>query len=470
MALLEGTSTNDYLMGTAEDDDIFSYAGDDTLNGREGNDWLYGGDGDDILNGGIGLDVAVYAYTYSNEGGIDFDASQISSDGSGTLQEGTGSIDTLDSIEKLIVDGTTLSDTISGSDLDDDIYAYTGNDIIFGNAGDDSIGGGEGDDTLDGGTGIDTAVYACTYSEAQIVQNSTDPGAFNVITESDGNDDLVNIEYLQFEDQIVDLSIWGDGEDDAGWDIWGQEDDFVVPQPNSPGVVGSGIGNDTYLLTPGLIAAGQEITISDAQGENSIQLAEGLTISSSQVASNALQLTLSNNAEITILGADQFTYEPGGNRSAGIDNTDLSYADFASRILGTSLPDSGINQGGAVSINNPFEEGATILSVGASGTYFASEGVNIFFMDIPEARASNELTQPGISGFDVSEDILRFDLDHGADTLTLDMLDGVDGISVHENIIANTIVINFGSNIDGDVVALQLAGVTSTSDVHVEVV
>jgi hypothetical protein len=132
---------------------------------------------------------------------------------------------------------------------------------------------------------------------------------------------------------------------------WGPDDNFVVLQYASPAVVGSGEGDDIYLLTPSLIGPGQKITLSDTKGANSLQLANGLEISSSKVASNAIQLTLNNNAEITILGADQFTYDPGGNLTAGIDSPDLSFNDFIDQTLGTSVPASGVNNGGSVTLS-----------------------------------------------------------------------------------------------------------------------
>jgi hypothetical protein len=68
----------------------------------------------------------------------------------------------------------------------------------------------------------------------------------------------------------------------------------VALQYASPTVVGAGAGNDTYLITNDLLPAGTELTISDAIGANSIQLAPGLSIASSQVTSTALQLTLAS--------------------------------------------------------------------------------------------------------------------------------------------------------------------------------
>ncbi|MBK7001570.1 MAG: hypothetical protein IPH35_16795 [Rhodoferax sp.] len=48
-----------------------------------------------------------------------------------------------------------------------------------------------------------------------------------------------------------------------------------------------------------------------------MQLAEGLTITSSSFFADAAQLTLSNGAIIKILGATKFTFDIGANAVAG---------------------------------------------------------------------------------------------------------------------------------------------------------
>ena len=87
------------------------------------------------------------------------------------------------------------------------------------------------------------------------------------------------------------------------------KDDINILQPSDSAVVGAGTGNDVYILALDRLSAGQQVQISDAQGNNSLQLIGGLTISSSIVAANAVQLTLSNGAVVTVLGADSFSYE-----------------------------------------------------------------------------------------------------------------------------------------------------------------
>ena len=128
-------------------------------------------------------------------------------------------------------------------------------------------------------------------------------------------------------------------------------DDFVVLQNSSAVIVGAGIGDDTYLISDSMMPADKKITISDALGNNSIQLTSGLSIASSKIANDALQLTLTNGSMITVLGASKFTYEPGGNLSAGINGPDMSYQSFVTTTLDAILPVGvPVSTGGAIVI------------------------------------------------------------------------------------------------------------------------
>ena len=97
--------------------------------------------------------------------------------------------------------------------------------------------------------------------------------------------------------------------------------DINILQASDAAVVGAGLGDDTYVLSPSTLSANQVIQISDTQGANKLQLIGGLTIASSSVASNAVLLTLSNGAKVTVLGADTFSYEVGGNPLTGTAGT-----------------------------------------------------------------------------------------------------------------------------------------------------
>jgi len=144
-------------------------------------------------------------------------------------------------------------------------------------------------------------------------------------------------------------------------------DQWVVLQQASPAVLGAGTGDDTYLISGSMLPANTEITLTDTRGSNSIQFAEGLSIKASKVANATLQLTLENGSLITVLDADEFTYDIGGNTSAGIDNADISYARLVADVLGVALPsNNSVTIGSAVSIDtnslSPTLQAATLPS------------------------------------------------------------------------------------------------------------
>ncbi len=133
----------------------------------------------------------------------------------------------------------------------------------------------------------------------------------------------------------------------------GESDDVLQLQHTSPAIVGAGNGNDTYILSPSLLTGTEHITLSDAQGINLLQLVGGLSIAQSEVAATALRLTLTNGAKVTVLGADAFKYDVGGNAAAGIYHTPVTFVAFAQGTLGVTVPTSGTATGGPVTIPNP---------------------------------------------------------------------------------------------------------------------
>ncbi len=67
------------------------------------------------------------------------------------------------------------------------------------------------------------------------------------------------------------------------------------------------IGNEldqTYIVSPTLVEAGETITLIDTDGVNKVQFSDGVEIVESIVVADEAQLTLSNGAVINIRGAD----------------------------------------------------------------------------------------------------------------------------------------------------------------------
>ncbi len=252
--------------------------------------------------------------------------------------------------------------------------------------------------------------------------------------------------------------------------------DLNILQSTDSVNVGAGAGDDKYILTESVLTPGQEITLTDAEGSNTLQLIGGLTIASSVIAANALQLTLSNGAVINVFGADQFSYEIGGNPLTGEAGSVQDYATFVTTSLGAdAVPETGVVNGASnVQVN---EDGTTEipvpaidLPVGSTDPVNATEAAEIFAFDVAAAQSITEDTQIILNDFDVINDALKIDSATAAGNITLDALNGIDGIAVQPNVITQSTLIGFGPDADGDVIALTLAGIVDPTLVNVEVI
>jgi hypothetical protein len=135
--------------------------------------------------------------------------------------------------------------------------------------------------------------------------------------------------------------------------------DTILLDTRSPSYVGAGQGDDIYVLDASRLTSGKRITISDIQGSNILQLVEGLSVAQSQVTSDALKLTLNNGAQLTVLGADAFRYDLGGDASAGINHYPFSYGAFVNGVLKVVMPTTTrvIATGDPVVISSVTEDG-----------------------------------------------------------------------------------------------------------------
>lgn len=275
----------------------------------------------------------------------------------------------------LVINGTKDDDVLDelGEGLDEIYEADEGNDvinpgggddIINADDGDDLINSGEGDNDIFGGLGFDTVSYNMSIFDVGLTANDSDANILTV-EHSGGSDSLMGIEYLQFTDYLIatddifgyepldedngepkdDIDVdplpdgigEGDGDDDSGggtvtdFDDLGEGADVVNVQR---GIVGMGEGNDVYVLAGPLLDDDAEITISDGQGDNFVQMIDGLTIVESAVASNTARLTLDNGAEITILDAGGFTYVLGGSPTSGTFGDQVDFEGFVTDVLG----------------------------------------------------------------------------------------------------------------------------------------
>jgi subtilisin-like proprotein convertase family protein len=485
-------------------------SGNDTLIGNDGDNTLRGNRGDDNIIGGAGIDTAVYRgkdtdYTVTTTAN-GFTVTSING-----LTEGT---DTLTGIEKLKFSNltrdltpaappTTLGSTddfvvlqpttsaIAGAGVGNDTYLLSGSMVPAGKA--ITISDAVGTNTLQLAPGLSvassqvsaTALKLTLTNGASLTVLGADKFGYDVGGNLSAGLNPADLSFSQFVQNTLGTTIPTTGLGNGGAFSVGSGpvasllastasgDDFIVAQVASSAIIGAGAGNDTYFLAPDLLPAGTNLTISDALGSNSIQLASGLQIASAQVAATALKLNLTSGASITVLGADRFTFEAGGNTSAGIDQADLAYSQFVQNVLGTSLPTTGFGTSGPVTIGGS-SAGASAINVSGNQVFNATAAADVFSFNAVSALldAAGTNTQATISGFSTANDRLVIDLVTANSSLTrLDQLSGVQGISVATDPFTGTTLVNFGNDASGgQPVTLSLLGVSDPAAVQIQVV
>ena len=251
--------------------------------------------------------------------------------------------------------------------------------------------------------------------------------------------------------------------------------DINILQEADTAIVGAGLGNDTYILSTATLSPGQSITISDS-GTNTLQLVDGLSINSSMVTNNAIQLTLSNNAVITILDCASFNFDVGGNALVGPGDIQ-DFSTFVTTTLGIDeVPAPGENavSGGSITIGDPIDPTNIIdLVEGSSEPVYATDAVDVITFDTAVALADADATNTQITiyDFDTDADSLQLDIITALGATTLDQLNGVDGIVVQANTIEGYMLVNFGNdNNGGEIVTLKLAGVTDAGQINVDAI
>ena len=209
--LIKGLDGNDTLSGGVGDDRIFGDAGNDTLDGGDADDVLNGGEGVDTLAGGDGRDVLFGGTENDTLNGNTSDDLLDGGSGDDTLDGGSENDRLLGGVGADTLRGGDGLDRLDGGDNDDFLFAGNGEDIlsggigiddIQGEGGDDQLSGDGGDDRIDGGGGIDTAIFKGPIS-SYTIQFIT-AGVVRVIGPA-GDDLVLNCEFLQFDDQTVNL-------------------------------------------------------------------------------------------------------------------------------------------------------------------------------------------------------------------------------------------------------------------------
>ena len=104
-------------------------------------------------------------------------------------------------------------------------------------------------------------------------------------------------------------------------------------------------GDDVYIISGKTVNKNAKINIVDTNGINTIQLVENIKITKSLFSSDAVRLILDNGAEITINGADKFTFDLTGNLTSGNIGSQKTFKEFAEFMGLDSLPTSGTKNG-----------------------------------------------------------------------------------------------------------------------------
>ena len=228
---------------------------------------------------------------------------------------------------------------------------------------------------------------------------------------------------------------------------------IIIPTENDMTYRGLG-GDDVYIISKA-IESNTKIKIIDTEGSNTIQLIDGLTIANSLFTKNATKLTLSNGSEITINGADKFTYETSGNSTTGDIGQKWTYSEFVRGMGVSEGPPTSGSKNGTINllINDNFEvpeetndndnssSEYTIVNIDVSSdtTITATSSSEDFRYEVGTDGVSKEGPYDVvIDGFDKENDKLTLVLVGGNSNLTTKEFDNIENVDVTSNGISGT--------------------------------
>ena len=228
---------------------------------------------------------------------------------------------------------------------------------------------------------------------------------------------------------------------------------FIIPTENDMTYRGLG-GDDVYIISKA-IDSNTKIQIIDTEGSNTIQLIDGLTIANSLFTKNATRLTLSNGSEITINGADKFSYETSGNSTTGDIGQKWTYSEFVRGMGVSEGPPASGSENGTINllINDNFEVPEETNDNDNSSSEYTIVNIDISSDTTITATSSSEdfryevgtdgVSKEGpydviIDGFDKANDKLTLILVGGNSNLTTKEFDNIENIDVTSNGISGT--------------------------------
>ena len=227
---------------------------------------------------------------------------------------------------------------------------------------------------------------------------------------------------------------------------------YIIPTENDMTYRGLG-GDDVYIISKA-IPSNTKIQIIDTEGSNIIELVDGITITTSLFTKNATRLTLSNGSEVTINGADKFTYETSGNSTTGDVGSQWSYSDFVKGMGVTDGPPSSGSKNGTSSFiitdtfevpeaedtdNSLTEYTIVNINVSSDSTINATSSAEDFRYEVGVDGISKEGAYDVIiDGFDKANDKLTLIIIGGSSNLTTQEFDSIENVDVISNGISGT--------------------------------
>jgi len=208
---------------------------------------------------------------------------------------------------------------------------------------------------------------------------------------------------------------------------------------------------DVIVLSTG--AASAEHLILEGTEDN-----EPLVVVNYDAANDTIQYRSASGLENTRVNVDQIEIWD----TAGAQWVSVATVDFATATGGVTPPPPP-----TPGTTNPITLNPNDTDIAAT----SGDDVITFNLGAAQNTAGAN-TQIDLTGFDTANDILKLDLTTPGNT-TLDLLDGVDGIDVVPNPFAAggpSTLVTFGPDMEGDVIALTLVGITDASQVQVQVV
>ncbi len=275
--VLAGRGGADHLLGGDGDDELqgdpsssalaLSLHGNDVLDGGAGNDALFGGGGTDGLDGGEGND------TLYGDGGADV---VMGGDGDDTLSGDNG-----------------VAVLAASEHGDDTVDGGAGNDTLFGGGGNDALVGGSGDDTL---YGDDSALPL-----AQHGADTLDGGTGNDQLQGRGGNDVYVFARGYGNDSVFDQDATAGNADRIRLDGLNRQDVQLERE------------SGTFNLLVRVLASNETLTVVNHFAVNeggfaehaieTIQFADGTTLTGAQIAQATLQQVNGTAADDTITGS-----------------------------------------------------------------------------------------------------------------------------------------------------------------------